>query len=70
MTDRKVLDSLHEEVEKNRDTIIQFLREIVAIPSMDSQLGAVGERVAEEMRGLGYDGIGTGGVPIASGGAA
>jgi putative aminopeptidase FrvX len=32
-----------------------FLREIVAIPSMDSQIGPVGERVQAEMRALGFD---------------
>jgi len=37
------------------DDIINFLREIVAIPSMESQIGPVGERVATEMRKLGYD---------------
>lgn len=37
------------------EDIIKFLREIVAIPSMDSQLAEVGERIAEEMRKLGYD---------------
>ena len=42
-------------VEDAREDIIQFMRELVAIPSMDSQIGEVGERVAEEMRKLGYD---------------
>ena len=37
------------------DDIIKFLREIVAIPSMESQIGPVGERIATEMRKLGYD---------------
>ena len=55
MTDQTVVDALHDEVEKHRDSIIQFLRDIVAIPSMDSQLGEIGERIADEMRGLGFD---------------
>ncbi len=55
MTDQTVIDALHNEVEKHRDAIIQFLREIVAIPSMESQLGEVGERIADEMRRLGFD---------------
>jgi putative selenium metabolism hydrolase len=38
-----------------RPDIIQFMREICAIPSMDSQIGPVGERIAAEMRKLGYD---------------
>ncbi len=35
--------------------IIQFMRDIVAIPSMDSKIGPVGERIQAEMRKLGYD---------------
>ncbi|MFV9502992.1 MAG: YgeY family selenium metabolism-linked hydrolase [Oscillochloridaceae bacterium umkhey_bin13] len=46
---------LHAAVEARRATIISFLRELCAIPSMDSQLGAVGERVAHELRALGFD---------------
>jgi putative selenium metabolism hydrolase len=42
-------------VAEQRDEIIDFLREIVAIPSMDSQIGPVGERIQEEMRKLGFD---------------
>ena len=55
MPDQTVIQKLHQEVEARRETIIRFLREICAIPSMDSQLGEVGERVAAEMRGLGFD---------------
>ncbi|MDH5605565.1 MAG: YgeY family selenium metabolism-linked hydrolase [Anaerolineae bacterium] len=46
---------IHNKVEASREEIISFLREIVAIPSMDSQLKAVGERIAQEMNKLGYD---------------
>lgn len=35
--------------------MIEFMREICAIPSMDSQLKAVGERIATEMRNLHFD---------------
>lgn len=55
MIDKTLTQKLHSEVEKHRETIIQFLRDICAIPSMDSQIGLVGERVAEEMRTLGFD---------------
>src|SRR5512145_1133649 len=48
-------ESLHAEVEARREPIITFLREICAIPSMDSQIGPVGERIAAEMRQLGFD---------------
>ena len=51
--------SVHEEVklkvDQYRGKIIQFMLDIVAIPSMDSQIGDVGNRIAEEMRNLGYD---------------
>jgi putative selenium metabolism hydrolase len=39
----------------HRKSIIRFLREICAIPSMESQIGPVGERVQAEMRALGFD---------------
>ena len=55
MIDETLTQKLHNEVEKRRETIIQFLRDICAIPSMDSQIGPVGERVAEEMRELDFD---------------
>jgi putative selenium metabolism hydrolase len=38
-----------------REDIIQFLHDLVAIPSMESKIGPVGERVAEEMRKLKFD---------------
>ncbi len=35
--------------------IVQFLRDLCAIPSMESQIGPVGERAAAEMRALKFD---------------
>jgi putative selenium metabolism hydrolase len=55
MIDPALIQKLHHEVEDRRDIIIQFLRDICAIPSMDSQIGPVGERIAAEMRKLGFD---------------
>lgn len=55
MIDQTVVQNLHNEVEKKREPIIQFLRDICAIPSINSQLGPVGERIAEEMRQLGFE---------------
>jgi putative selenium metabolism hydrolase len=49
------LQEIQSRVEENRENIIQFLREICAIPSMDSKIGPVGERVQEEMHALGFD---------------
>jgi putative selenium metabolism hydrolase len=42
-------------VEEKRNDLIQFMREICAIPSMDSQLKNVGDRIAAEMNKLGFD---------------
>jgi acetylornithine deacetylase/succinyl-diaminopimelate desuccinylase-like protein len=47
--------AVQQQVGQQSETIISFLREICAIPSMDSQIGPVGERVQEEMRKLGFD---------------
>jgi len=46
---------IKERVEGSRETIIQFMREIVAIPSMEGQLKNVGERIAAEMKKLGFE---------------
>jgi putative selenium metabolism hydrolase len=35
--------------------IVTFMRDICAIPSMDSQIGPVGERIQQEMRALNFD---------------
>jgi putative selenium metabolism hydrolase len=51
----EITEQIKERVEAYRDDIIQFMRDIVAIPSYDSQIGPVGERIAEEMRKLGFD---------------
>lgn len=55
MSNQQPAAALHAAVEQRREAIIRFLREICAIPSMDSQIGPVGERVAAEMRQLGFD---------------
>ncbi|HAJ37464.1 MAG TPA: YgeY family selenium metabolism-linked hydrolase [Chloroflexi bacterium] len=47
--------AVQRQVSQQSETIISFLREICAIPSMDSQIGPVGERVQAEMRKLGFD---------------
>ncbi|HPS42290.1 MAG TPA: YgeY family selenium metabolism-linked hydrolase [Anaerolineaceae bacterium] len=46
---------IKQRVTERRDEIIQFMRDICAIPSMESQIGPVGERIQAEMRRLGYD---------------
>jgi putative selenium metabolism hydrolase len=46
---------IHQQVEQQREAIIRFMREIVAIPSMDSKIGPVGERIGAEMKALGFE---------------
>ncbi len=51
----KEVSEIKKRVGEKREDIIQFLRDIVAIPSMDGQLKDVGERIQAEMRKLGFD---------------
>jgi putative selenium metabolism hydrolase len=46
---------IQSRVAKHSDEIVRFMREIVAIPSMDGQLREVGERIIAEMNQLGFD---------------
>lgn len=46
---------IQKRVQSSREDIIEFMRDIVAIPSMDSQIGPVGERIQAEMKKLGFD---------------
>ncbi|NLG40729.1 MAG: YgeY family selenium metabolism-linked hydrolase [Chloroflexi bacterium] len=55
MTSQEILTKLHQKTEENRTNIVQFMRDICAIPSVESLIGPVGERIAEEMRKLGFD---------------
>jgi putative selenium metabolism hydrolase len=50
-----IIQQIQTCVVAQRIAIIRFMRDICAIPSMDSQIGPVGERIAAEMRKLGYD---------------
>ena len=52
--ERPVLE-IQERVQKAQEDILRFMREICAIPSMESQLKDVGERIAAEMRKLGFE---------------
>jgi putative selenium metabolism hydrolase len=53
MTD--TIQEIQKRVEASREDIIKFMREICAIPSMESMIGPVGERIQAEMKKLGYD---------------
>ncbi|MBI5348343.1 MAG: M20/M25/M40 family metallo-hydrolase, partial [Chloroflexi bacterium] len=46
---------IQKRVTAQRDDIIKFMREICAIPSMDSKIGEVGKRVQDEMKKLRFD---------------
>jgi len=48
-------NEIKQRVVQDKSEIIQFMRDICAIPSMDSLIGPVGERIQLEMRKLGYD---------------
>lgn len=49
------INEIQSRIAAQREQIIRFFREIVAIPSMDSQIREVGERIGEEMGRLGFD---------------
>ncbi|MFZ5912581.1 MAG: YgeY family selenium metabolism-linked hydrolase [Chloroflexota bacterium] len=49
------VEDIKRQVTFARDDIIQFMRDIVAIPSMDGQLKEVGERIGAEMTKLGFE---------------
>lgn len=51
----ELVQQLNQRVAEAEDDILAFLREIVAIPSMNSDIEAVGRRVGEEMTRLGFD---------------
>ncbi|HRU94481.1 MAG TPA: YgeY family selenium metabolism-linked hydrolase [Anaerolineae bacterium] len=51
----KPIAEIQRRVQAHRDDIIHFMRDICAIPSMESQIGPVGERIQAEMRKLGYE---------------
>ena len=53
--DEKTVQAVRAAVEAAEEDIIRFMRDIVAIPSMDGQIREVGERIADEMEKLGFD---------------
>ncbi|MEP6894452.1 MAG: YgeY family selenium metabolism-linked hydrolase, partial [Chloroflexota bacterium] len=53
MTDK--LSEIKKRVNSSREELIQFMLEICEIPSMDSKIGPVGERVQAEMKKLNFD---------------
>ncbi|MDZ4771353.1 MAG: YgeY family selenium metabolism-linked hydrolase [Chloroflexota bacterium] len=57
MSDPQIVSQIRARVGSQRDAIVQFLRDLCAIPSLDGQIRAVGERAAAEMRALGFDAV-------------
>ena len=55
MISADAIAAIDREVEAAAHEIVTFLRAIVKIPSYDSQIGEVGEAVAEKMRSLDFD---------------
>jgi putative selenium metabolism hydrolase len=49
------IQQIQGRVAGQRESIVRFMREICAIPSIMGQIGAVGQRVIEELQRLGYD---------------
>jgi putative selenium metabolism hydrolase len=52
---REAQTSIKQELTRHHDTMIQFLRDIIAIPSFDSQIGPVGDAIDARMMQLGFD---------------
>ena len=48
-------NEIQRKVAQSREDIIQFMLEICEIPSMDSKIGPVGERIQAEMKKLGFE---------------
>jgi putative selenium metabolism hydrolase len=54
-TDSEMVKEIQRKVAEHREDLIDFMLEICAIPSMESKIGPVGERIQAEMKKLGYD---------------
>ena len=49
------IQEIQKRVNTSREEMIQFMLEICEIPSMNSKIGPVGERIQAEMKKLGFD---------------
>ncbi len=52
-----LVPEINRRVDLAREDILTFLREIVAIPSMDGDIAEVGRRIGHEMTRLGFDSV-------------
>lgn len=55
MDEKTIVNQIQAKVAASKEEIIKFLTDICAIPSMESQLNEVGERIISEMNMLGFD---------------
>jgi len=55
MVEQATIDKIKARVQAQREEIIQFLKDMCAIPSYDSQIKAVGERASAEMKKVGFE---------------
>lgn len=55
MPSPEIIQQLQEKIQSQREQIIRFMREICAIPSMESNIEDVGKRIAKEMKALHFD---------------
>lgn len=53
--EKSKIDAIQSKVKAQREDIITFMRDLCAIPSYNSQIKQVGERIADEMKKLGFD---------------
>lgn len=57
MSIRELRIALRRELAQRHDIMIQFLRDLIAIPSFDSQIGPIGDVVGARMADLGFDDV-------------
>jgi len=53
----EIVPRIHARVARQRDSILRFMRDICAIPSVMGRIGEVGKRIVEEMAGLGFEDV-------------
>ena len=51
----EIQTAVHQELAQHHDTMIQFLRDLIAIPSFDSQIGPITDAIGARMADLGFD---------------
>jgi putative selenium metabolism hydrolase len=52
---KSLVEKVQRRTKEQHDDIVQFMRDICAIPSMNSLIGPVGERIQAEMRKFSFD---------------